>query len=75
MGIIDQTKASLTCPRCGETESRSAFERGSSYGSGGWGNFETFMSFSVTVERTAYGPTVTQATCVSCGEAATIKHD
>lgn len=74
MGIIDEVKASLTCPTCGKTESRAAFEKGSAYGSGGWGGFAKFVDFNTTTESTAYGPKVTQATCVACGVPATIEH-
>lgn len=66
MGVIDETTHTLTCG-CGQTESVRILQHGSSYGAS-WQPGKPYSRFSVSWgTETAIGPTITSATCNSCG--------
>jgi hypothetical protein len=66
MGVIDKVTATVSCATCNIDESHSAVEKGSSFGSGGWRNFDEFKNFDVVISREQCGPSVTSATCKKC---------
>ena len=70
MGVIDKNTAILNCPQCGATETLTAIEKGSVYGSSGWGPFGTSQLFDVVLgDRgiSAAGPIISSAKCKKCG--------
>lgn len=67
MGTIDQNITLLTCPRCQKSETLTAFEKGSNYGSSGWGNFNNSKHFEFeSQDRDHLGPLVISAICKQC---------
>jgi hypothetical protein len=69
MGIIDKNTAFLKCLQCGATETLTAVEKGSVYGSSGWGTFGTSKLFDFVIGDRgipAAGPIVSSAKCKIC---------
>ncbi len=72
MFISDQVWAMITCTKCGKKETHAANDKGSKFPD--WGEFTPFDQFDIAV--TGGGgrePTVTSATCRSCGTRASIE--
>lgn len=75
MGVIDKNTAILKCPRCQVTETLTAFERGSAYGSAGWCTFSTSKHFDVVADDAGLGgPQITAAKCKQCNCNATVEN-
>ena len=73
MGIIDKNTATLRCATCDISETLTAIEKGSVYGSSGWGQFGDSKLFDIeTRVRGAAGPEITTARCRKCGHQAEI---
>jgi hypothetical protein len=68
VGIIDKCETKLTCAVCQKSEMLIAVEKGSPYGSSGWGPFCNSKYFDVeTVGSDHLGfPTVKTAKCKKC---------
>lgn len=66
MGIIDRKETILTCTVCKITETLTASEYGSSYGSSGWDIFSNSKYFVVESIGEDLGPIVTSAKCKKC---------
>jgi hypothetical protein len=74
MGVIDKNIATMTCPECKVTETITALEKGSVYGSAGWGSFGRSQHFDVEIEEDRVGgPDVKSAKCKKCRCDATIE--
>lgn len=72
MGTIDTNRFTLTCEKCGNEESVSVHEKGSSYGSS-WQHGPAMEEFIVQwQDQGIQGPIITKATCKSCKIAARI---
>jgi len=75
MGYIDSAKYTLSCPRCGTTESASVLEKGSCWGS----SWQEGVSFAMFDTQWNGGgkcePTLTSATCKKCSIAAHVKSE
>ncbi len=68
MGIIDKNTVTLRCPECDQTETPTAVEKGSVYGSSGWNDFNESTYFIVSSEDDAVGgPHIVSARCKKCG--------
>lgn len=72
MGIIDETSAKLTCPKCGAMDTIRASQKGSVYAVGRWGDFSEATNFDVETKRGVDGPEVTSAKCKTCKVAADV---
>lgn len=59
--------ATIVCPQCGTRETAVAEKHEDDYGTGGFGTFDEFQDFEVTVRRDQEGPFVDTATCKKCG--------
>lgn len=59
--------ATIMCPQCGAKESSVATKHEDDFGTGGFGTFDEFEKFDVTVLRDQEGPFVDTAKCKSCG--------
>lgn len=67
MGTIDKNTVTLHCPVCGTSETLTAVEKGSVYGSSGWNDFNRSTYFDVSSEDGGMaGPHITSATCKKC---------
>jgi len=67
MGIIDKNSVTLYCPSCGQSETLTAVEKGSVYGSSGWNDFNKSEHFIVVSEENGIaGPHVESAKCKKC---------
>ena len=67
MGIIDKNTVTLRCPSCGKSETLTAVEKGSGYGSSGWNDFNEATFFNVTSEDGGMsGPHIVSAKCKKC---------
>ena len=73
MGVIDKNTFKLECPSCGVTESLSALEKGSCYGSGGWTDYGDSKHFDYHQTPGKIGPIIDEATCKKCNVAAILK--
>ena len=72
MLLTDQVWAMLTCKKCGQKESHAANNKNTSFPN--WGNFSEFEFFAVVATAgSGREPTVTSATCSSCGVRASIE--
>jgi hypothetical protein len=58
--------ATIICPQCGARETAVAEKHEDDYGTGGFGTFDDFQEFEVTVRRDQEGPFVDTATCKKC---------
>jgi len=75
MGVIDKNTAVLKCPQCQVIETLTALEKGSVYGSAGWGTFSTSKHFDVvTNDRGPAGPEITTAKCKQCNCSAVVEN-
>ena len=67
MGIIDDVKWLMTCPRCNAVEAVRAVDRGSAYGGSLWGPLDKPKLFDATIEGGIREmPNVKRALCKSC---------
>lgn len=68
MGIIDQTTYTLTCSRCGATESQKVLDKGSNWNGSWWQSGATFMHFQATWEGEGGStePKLSSAICKNC---------
>jgi len=67
MGIIDSTKHTLTCPKCGVVEQASVHQKGSRFGAT-WQQGPEFHNFEVVwVHDDFEEPQLKQAKCRQCG--------
>lgn len=74
MGIIDSMTFTLVCRECGTSESIQAVDRGSIWSGSHWSGLSSAARFDVTsVGGALVAPTVTSATCKSCGLPARIE--
>ena len=48
MGIIDQTTYTLTCPKCGASESQKVLDKGSNWSGSWWQSGASFTHFQTT---------------------------
>jgi hypothetical protein len=70
MGIIDSTKHTLSCAKCGTTESVMVLDKGSNFGGSSWHIQSDFSEFDVGWEsgrNAADDPKIVCATCKKCG--------
>lgn len=73
MGIIDSCRYTLTCNRCGLTESERVLDKGSNYSGSNWGSGVKFKYF--TTQWSGGGqsePELIKAICDLCGELAEV---
>ena len=67
MGVIDKNTVTLRCPSCGQTETLTAVEKGSVYGSSGWNDFNKSDHFIIESEENSIaGPHIVSAKCKKC---------
>jgi hypothetical protein len=67
MGIIDKTTVKLRCPSCDQSETLTAIEKGSVYGSSGWNDFNESTYFNVSsIDEGIGGPQIVSARCKKC---------
>ena len=67
MGIIDKNTVTLRCPSCDQSETLTAVEKGSVYGSSGWNDFNESTYFKVSSEDDGIGgPHIVSAKCKKC---------
>lgn len=68
MGIIDQTTYTLTCPKCGASESQKVLDKGSNWSGSWWQSGANFTHFQTTwdSEGGSVEPKLSIATCKSC---------
>jgi len=67
MGTIDKNTVTLRCPKCDTSETLTAVEYGSVYGSSGWGDFNESTYFNVSSEDGRIGgPQIVSAKCKEC---------
>ena len=67
MGVIDKNTVTLRCPSCNQTETLTAVEKGSVYGSSGWNDFNKSTHFNVVSEDSGIGgPRIVSAKCKKC---------
>jgi hypothetical protein len=70
MGIIDTTKFTITCPKCGIIESVSVHQKGSSYNPY-WQDGAEAKKFDLTwTGGDKEEPKITSAKCKACGSEA-----
>lgn len=69
MGIIDQTRHTLNCSKCGASESVTILQHGSAY-DGSWQSGKPMAQFTVTwSDADAFmSPSITSEKCNACGE-------
>lgn len=76
MGVIDKKTVTLSCPSCGQTETLTAVEKGSVYGSSGWNDFNESVQFIVVSEEDGIsGPNIVSAKCKKCSCDAVYEND
>ncbi len=74
MGVLDVNKDKLTCLECRISETLTAVEKGSCYGSSGWGGFNQSEHFEITsINESGIGPRIGSAKCKTCGNNAAIE--
>ena len=68
MGVIDQTTYTLTCPKCGASESQKVLDKGSNWSGSWWQSGARFTHFQTTWdgEGGSVEPKLSIATCKSC---------
>jgi len=67
MGVIDKNTVMLLCPSCGQSETLTAIEKGSVYGSAGWNDFKESTYFDVISKLDGtLGPHIVSAKCKKC---------
>lgn len=73
MGIIDGTRYTLSCKKCGSNETSTVLDKGSRWSGSAWRSGATFSKFETSWsgggERE---PDLRSATCVSCGTPASV---
>lgn len=65
MGIVDKNTVTLHCPRCDISETISALEKGSAYGSS-WTDYDKAKRFDYIQEPGNVGPRIASAKCKHC---------
>lgn len=65
--VMASNSATIVCPQCGARETAAAEKHADDYGTSGFGTFDEFENFDVTVLRDQEGPFVDTATCKKCG--------
>lgn len=73
MGIIDEVRWTMTCPRCGKSETIRAVDRGSMWSGSHWSSLEKPKFFNAQTAKEFDLPTVKSANCTTCRVAATIE--
>lgn len=73
MGIIDTTKFTISCPKCGALESISVYQKGSVYGASWQESVEARHFVLVWTGGNKTEPLITDAKCCSCGTQATFR--
>jgi endogenous inhibitor of DNA gyrase (YacG/DUF329 family) len=72
MGIIDTTKFTVTCPKCGMLESVSVHQKGSAHNPY-WQDSAEMKHFETAwVGGDKDEPTISKATCRTCGREAVV---
>ena len=67
MGFIDKNTVTLHCPSCDQSETLTAIEKGSVYGSSGWNDFNESAYFDVISKDDGIGgPHIVSAKCKKC---------
>lgn len=73
MGIIDKCTYTLTCAKCGATESSSVVDSGSGWGGSSWDSGTEFSGFNTEWNGgDRKEPDLQSASCKQCGIPATI---
>lgn len=74
MGILDSNRFFVHCPECGHSEIVAVHEKGSSYGSSGWGAPPEMEQFAATWDSEGFiGPRIVKAVCRNCKCEATVE--
>jgi hypothetical protein len=75
VGVLDKNTAVSKCPQCQATEILTALERGSVYGSSGWGIVSSAKHFDVVTNDSGFGgPRITGAKCKQCNCEAAVEN-
>ena len=73
MGILDSTSYTLSCPKCGHSETKAVHDKGSSWGGSYWLSGATFTHFNTSWQGGGREePTLTSASCKGCGTDAVV---
>ena len=78
MGIIDSTRHTLSCDRCGTAESVMVLDKGSRFSGSSWHIQSSFLKFTVDWEsgrNAGDDPKIVRATCNCCGGSAVHKDE
>lgn len=65
MGVVDKNTVKLHCPKCNISETISALEKGSAYGSS-WTDYSNAEHFDYIQEPGRIGPQIKSAKCRNC---------